>query len=124
MNICYLFPVHQLYARKFSLITDHKPLTAIFGPKKGIPTLPAARLQHWAILLSPYRYDIVYCPTKLHANTDALSRIPLHSSKESHSVCYDSIFNLGQIEALHVTCGKLANTDPLLSKVMRYTRHG
>ncbi len=36
---------HQyLYGRKFNLITDHKPLTAIFGSKKGIPTLATARL--------------------------------------------------------------------------------
>ena len=44
---------HQyLYGRKFTLITDHKPLTAIFGSKKGIPTLAAARLQRWPLLLS------------------------------------------------------------------------
>ena len=37
---------HQyLYGRKFQLVTDHKPLTAILGPKKGIPSLAAARLQ-------------------------------------------------------------------------------
>ena len=88
---------------------------------------PVCYSKRWAILLSAYTYHIVYHPTKLHANADALSRIPLHSSKEAHSVCYDSIFNLGQVEALPVTCGKLAratSTDPLLSKVMRYTRHG
>ena len=39
-----------LYGRKFILITDHKPLTTILGPKKGIPSLAAARLQRWAIL--------------------------------------------------------------------------
>ena len=34
---------HQyLYGRKFQLITDHKPLTAIFGSKKGVPSLAAA----------------------------------------------------------------------------------
>ena len=26
-------------------VTDHKPLTAILGPKKGVPSLAAARLQ-------------------------------------------------------------------------------
>ena len=58
---------HQyLYGRKFTLITDHKPLTAIFGSKKGIPTLAAARLQRWALLLSTYDYKIQFKPTKAH----------------------------------------------------------
>ena len=40
-----------LYGRKFVIVTDHKP---IFGPKQGIPTLAAARLQRWALILSAY----------------------------------------------------------------------
>ena len=37
---------HQfLYGRKFTLITDHKPLLAILGPKTKLPTLAAARFQ-------------------------------------------------------------------------------
>ena len=37
---------HQfLYGRHFNLVTDDKPLTAISGPKKGVPSLAAARLQ-------------------------------------------------------------------------------
>ena len=38
-----------LYSRKFTFITDHKPLTTILGPKEGIPSLAAAHLQRWAI---------------------------------------------------------------------------
>ena len=34
-----------LYGRVFTLYTDHKPLTTILSPKKGIPPLSAARLQ-------------------------------------------------------------------------------
>ena len=52
---------HQyLYGRKFTLITDHKPLTTILGPKRGVPTLAAARLQRWVIQLCAYTYDIQF----------------------------------------------------------------
>jgi hypothetical protein len=34
-----------LYGRLFTLETDHKPLTSIFGPKQGVPSLAAARME-------------------------------------------------------------------------------
>ena len=69
---------HQdLYGRKFTLVTDHKPLMTILGPKKGIPSLAAARLQRWEILLSGYRYEIKFKSTHQHCNADALSKLPL-----------------------------------------------
>ena len=43
-----------LFGRHFTLITNHKPLLSILSPKKAIPSLAAARLQHWAILMSAY----------------------------------------------------------------------
>ena len=37
---------HQyLYGRKFTLVMDHKPLTAIFRSNNGVPSLAAAQLQ-------------------------------------------------------------------------------
>ena len=62
-----------LYGRKFTLVTDHKPLVAIFGPKNGIPTLAAARMQRWALILSGYQYQIQYRPSPEHGNCDSLS---------------------------------------------------
>jgi len=49
-----------LYVRKFTLLTDHKPLYHIFGDKKGIPMYAANRLQRWAIVLSSFDFEIVF----------------------------------------------------------------
>ena len=52
---------HQYpYGRHFTLVTDHRLLTTILSPKRGIPSLAAARLQRWAIILSAYWYDIEF----------------------------------------------------------------
>ena len=42
------------------LLTDHQPLEAIFGSQKAVPTLAAARLQRWSLVLSAYQYTIKY----------------------------------------------------------------
>ncbi len=74
-----VFGVHKFYqyifGRKFTLLTDHRPLTAIFGPYHGIPSLAASRMQRWALLLSANTYNIKY--RKSHRNADGLSRLPL-----------------------------------------------
>ena len=71
---------YYLLGRKFSLITDHKPLVHIFCPDKAIPVMSAARLQRYAILLSAYQYEIEYRNTKEHANADCFSQLPLENS--------------------------------------------
>ena len=47
-----------LYGRRFTILTDHKPLQYILGPKTAIPTLAAQRLQRWAVVLSAFDYDL------------------------------------------------------------------
>ena len=90
-----------LYGRCFTLLTDHKPLITILGPKKAIPALAAARLEHWAILLSACSYNIVYKSFSNHNNADGLSRLPLPESDSTSSI--PSCFNLAQIKALPVS---------------------
>ena len=81
-----------LYGRKFVLVSDHKPLTTILGPYKGVPTIAAAKLQRWALILSGYHYEIEFRPTKAHANADGLSRLPLPSDTQEIASIEPNIF--------------------------------
>ena len=45
-----------LWGRNFTLQTDHKPLTTIFGKKKGIPQPTAGSLQKWVFLPIGYSF--------------------------------------------------------------------
>ena len=65
-----------LYGRTFHLLTDHKQLVTILGPKTAVPTLAAARMQRWAVILQAYNYQVEYPSSAEHANADALSRLP------------------------------------------------
>ena len=118
---------HQfLFGRHFILVTDHKPLTTILGPKKGLPTLAAARLQRWAMFLSNYRYDLEFRKTERHCNADGFSRLPLPDTEcNEEDVAY--VFNHSQIAMLPVDAAKLrkaTRVDPVLSKVLVHTKEG
>ena len=42
---------HQyLYGRKFTLVSDHKPLLSVLGPQSGKPTSAAARMRMRGII--------------------------------------------------------------------------
>ena len=69
--------LHQfLYGCSFILVTDHKPLIALFGPYRTTPVLAANRLARWALMLNQYQYSIEYRKTSEHGKADALSRLP------------------------------------------------
>lgn len=114
-----------LYGRKFTLVTDHQPLLAILGPKAAIPTLAAARMQRWALVLSAYDYNIEYRSSEKHSNCDALSRLPHEESKIGSE---SEIYNVSAIDKdFPITAkeiGKATLMDPGLSKVLDWVMVG
>ena len=125
---------HQyLFGRKFILITDHQPLVKIFGPKTGISSVIAGRLQRWAIYLAGYQYDIVYKSTLQHGNADGLSRYPLAGLKqpeaEDENMDDERIlaFQEPQLAGYPLSVEDVERgtmSDALLREVLEFTRNG
>ena len=63
-----------LFGRKFTIVTDHKPLQWLFNLKE-----PNSRLVRWRLKLEEYDYNIVYKKGKRNTNADALSRIEINA---------------------------------------------
>ncbi|KAI5743861.1 hypothetical protein M8J77_022987 [Diaphorina citri] len=110
-----------LYGRRFVLICDHKPLVQIFNPDKSIPVMSATRMQHYALFLQGFSYDIRYRNTKQHGNADAMSRLPLRS-EDTHMFDETDILQIQNIETLPLTVQDIAThtksdkcLQPLLS---------
>jgi hypothetical protein len=116
-----------IYGRRFSLVTDHKPLVTIFGPKTGIPSLAAQRLQRWAIILSAHQYDIAYRSTHDHANADALSRLPVDSVTDYEHHMDEAMYNVSYINELPLAPSDIAKAtrkDLVLMRALEFTSVG
>jgi hypothetical protein len=115
-----------LYGRRFTLITDHKPLTTILHPHKSTPTLAAARLQRWALFLSGMDYDIEFRKTEEHCNADGLSRLPLSvGPAKQEDPC--ASFQIHYMDTFPVSSQQIAThtrRDPILSKAFDLTTRG
>ncbi|XP_046568676.1 uncharacterized protein K02A2.6-like [Haliotis rubra] len=59
-----------IYGISFELVTDHKPLEAIYSPKSK----PCARIERWVLRLQQYDFKVVYAPGRSNI-ADPLSRL-------------------------------------------------
>lgn len=62
-----------LFGRYFELITDHRALETLFGPKSK----PCARIERWVIRLMSYKFKVIFKPGKTII-ADPLSRLLKH----------------------------------------------
>lgn len=108
-------------SRRFTLITDHKLLTAIFHPEKGVPAMTAVRLQRYALFMAGFDYKIEYKSTTERCNVDGLSRLPLQQKElEEMGVDSSEVFHATQFVPLPVTSEAVAREtrhDPVLARV-------
>ncbi|XP_058836807.1 uncharacterized protein K02A2.6-like [Topomyia yanbarensis] len=74
---------YYLYARKFTLITDHKPLAQILHPEKTLPTLCISRMANYADYLAHFNFNVVHKPTNQNTNADYCSRLPNSPAKSN-----------------------------------------
>ena len=117
-----------LYGRHFILVTDHKPMLALFGPSKETPLLTANRLAKWALMLSQYDYSVEFCKTCEHGNADALSRLPVGSDhkfdeeemgEDVDNVCTVRTISCQIMQDDTKLLVKETSKDPVLTQVMR-----
>ena len=69
---------HYLYGVKFTIFTDHQPLSWLLKKRDQI----ASRLARWVIRLRVYDFEIIYKTGKANGNADALSRMIYSSEVE------------------------------------------
>ena len=123
-----VYGVKQFYkylvGREVLLFTDHRPLLKILELYEGVPTLAAARLQRWALLLSAYNYKLKFKSGVDNKEADLLSRLPI----PMQVICTnEEIYHVDYCDQLPVTATKIAREtqkDPILRKAYEYTRDG
>ena len=71
-----------LYGKKFTLITDHKPLEVSYGNKNA---KSSARIERWVLRLQPYSFKVVYRPGATNP-ADYLSRHPIQTSRRQENM--------------------------------------
>ena len=69
---CITYFRSYLYGRKFTLVTDHKPLVWFQNSKD-----PCSRVTRWELKLAEYDFYVAYKAGKTNVNADALSRNPI-----------------------------------------------
>ncbi|XP_028968852.1 uncharacterized protein K02A2.6-like, partial [Galendromus occidentalis] len=116
---------YYVFGRKFTLISDSRPLVQIFSPQRSLPPLSATRMQHYAIYLMGFTFDIIYRRTDKHQNADALSRLPANS-KDFHTEDGIESFLVNQLQevplnfkAIAKESGRCKELRPLFSDLRR-----
>ena len=113
-----------LLGRRFTILTDHKPLIHIFGEHRVIPPMASSRIQRWALIFSAYNNSVAYRAGKDPANADVFSRLPLSAAPVNVPLV---VLLLECHHVLPLSASDIkgwTGRDPVLSKVCSYVLQG
>ena len=105
----------------FTPVTDHKPLMTILGSTQ-VPSLAAARLQHWVI--NSQEYATKSNSGQLNSIVMQMPYPDFHWNMKDSNNGSEATFNIYQIEAHPVTATEIpraTSRDPVLSQVHHFT---
>ena len=116
----------MIHGSRFLLRTDHKPLLAIFGSRKGMSVYTANRQQRWATTLLRYDFKLKYRPSENMGHADGLSRLIARNPSDNEDIIVSSV-EAEMCQVFQDTCRALPVTaqmvkeastnDPLIKKV-------
>ena len=74
--------------------------------------MASAHIQHWALMLSAYNYEICYKPGADHTNADGLSRLPVSDHVTNVPVPGDVLFLFRTLEGTPVRAAQVRGSGP------------
>ncbi|XP_065224345.1 uncharacterized protein K02A2.6-like [Planococcus citri] len=112
---------NYLFGRKFTLITDCRPLQSIFAAHAAKPSLSATRLLHYAIFLQGFDYEIKYRRSEQNANADFVSRFP-YNEVDVNQIDTPTFLQKELLQKIPVTAAQIAEEtlkDPITASLLR-----
>ena len=116
-----------VFGRPFQLITDHKPLLGLLRENRTVSPQASARIKRWSLFLSSYEYTLSFRNSTLHANADALSRLPLPEEPAKTKTEPELVLLAEHLDDSPVTAADIrvwTKRDKLLSRVLQNTQCG
>ena len=116
-----------LFGHPFELVTNHKPLLALFKEHQSTSPQASARIRRWSLLLAAYEYTLVFCKTEAHSNADALSWLPLPTVLAEVLTPPELVLLKEHLANSPVTADQICSwtkRDPSLAPVLQYVLQG
>jgi len=111
-----------LLGREFDLVTDHKPLLTIYGPRSK----PCARVERWLLRIQGFKFRILHIPGKNNI-ADPLSRLlePADIITENDMYEKNLVMFMGNLVPRAITLKEISTateTDDVLKSVCQSIR--